>query len=322
MTLYKYVIADRKDVLQNGLIRFSQHSALNDPWEMKPYIESLMSDETWDREIRAKATEEFNNGDYGRFRGANLLKSLSEEIWKQGNRHQRRAQTPAQIERSLIIAQQNGLDIQSVYERFYLKNFNELVDQAVLKQRELVSTIPDMLDRVLGLLSLSENPTHRLMWSHYAGTYSGFVISFDEQHQFFDTRRTAEDDFNWLRKVIYSKERPSMRAFVDFSEEHLSSVATKMFLTKGEEWAYEQEWRVLKPLRDADKIIENPTGNIHLYALPPACVTGIILGHRMTPENRNEIIELVRGDSKYRHISLSETLLSETSYDVDIKPIS
>ena len=166
MTLYKYAISDRKDVLINGLIRFTQPSALNDPWEMKPYIESLMSDETWEKEIRAKAIEEFNSGDYGSFRGDNLLKTLSEVIWKQMNRHQRRSQTPRQIEQALINAQKSGVDIQSMYKGLYLKNYNARVDEAYLRQRELVSTIPALLDKKLGILSLSEDPTHRLMWSH------------------------------------------------------------------------------------------------------------------------------------------------------------
>jgi hypothetical protein len=322
MTLYKYAISDRKDVLINGLIRFTQPSALNDPWEMKPYIESLMSDETWEKEIRAKAIEEFNSGDYGSFRGDNLLKTLSEVIWKQMNRHQRRSQTPRQIEQALINAQKSGVDIQSMYKGLYLKNYNARVDEAYLRQRELVSTIPALLDKKLGILSLSEDPTHRLMWSHYAGTYSGFVIAFDEGHSFFNSRRTSEDELNYLRRVVYSGERPSMKAFVDFNEEHLSSAATKLFLTKGQEWYYEREWRMLKALKDANKIIELPGGNIHLYSLPPESITGVVLGHRMKPKDRDEIIALIKGDARYDHVTLSETALSETSYDVEIKPVT
>jgi hypothetical protein len=33
--LYKYVTAERIDVLQNELIRFTQPSALNDPWDVR-----------------------------------------------------------------------------------------------------------------------------------------------------------------------------------------------------------------------------------------------------------------------------------------------
>ena len=44
MSLYKYLLPERIDVLRNAKIRFSQHMALNDPFEMKPYFEGLASD--------------------------------------------------------------------------------------------------------------------------------------------------------------------------------------------------------------------------------------------------------------------------------------
>jgi hypothetical protein len=47
--LFKYVTADRIDVLKNGLIRFTQATGLNDPWEMKPYLRQLLSDASLDK---------------------------------------------------------------------------------------------------------------------------------------------------------------------------------------------------------------------------------------------------------------------------------
>jgi hypothetical protein len=43
-SLYKYLIPARIDVLQNRSIRFTQHMALNDPFEMKPFFELLAED--------------------------------------------------------------------------------------------------------------------------------------------------------------------------------------------------------------------------------------------------------------------------------------
>ena len=36
MMIYKYVVPDRIDVLENSLIRFTQANALNDPFEVDP----------------------------------------------------------------------------------------------------------------------------------------------------------------------------------------------------------------------------------------------------------------------------------------------
>ena len=40
-SLYKYVTADRIDILQNGHIRFTQPSVLNDPFEMSADVTSV-----------------------------------------------------------------------------------------------------------------------------------------------------------------------------------------------------------------------------------------------------------------------------------------
>lgn len=53
MPLYKYVTAERIDVLQNGLIRFSQPSALNDPWDMRPHVERVFTDNDLEEHVTA-----------------------------------------------------------------------------------------------------------------------------------------------------------------------------------------------------------------------------------------------------------------------------
>ena len=46
MKLYKYVSLERIDILENSLLRFTQPSTFNDPFEMKPIFGSFMQDET------------------------------------------------------------------------------------------------------------------------------------------------------------------------------------------------------------------------------------------------------------------------------------
>ena len=45
MSIYKYVVIGRIDILKNELIRFTHPEALNDPWEVKPYIQRLVNDD-------------------------------------------------------------------------------------------------------------------------------------------------------------------------------------------------------------------------------------------------------------------------------------
>ena len=54
MTLYKYAAPARIDVLQRGRIRFTQPSAVNDPFEMQPHFETLLTADFVSREITGK----------------------------------------------------------------------------------------------------------------------------------------------------------------------------------------------------------------------------------------------------------------------------
>lgn len=44
MNVYKYLHPDRVDVLKNGMLRFSQPAALNDPFEVRPNLELVRQD--------------------------------------------------------------------------------------------------------------------------------------------------------------------------------------------------------------------------------------------------------------------------------------
>src|SRR3712207_4510618 len=44
MTLFKYIRAERIDVIDNLEIRFTQPGALNDPFELRPHFESLVAE--------------------------------------------------------------------------------------------------------------------------------------------------------------------------------------------------------------------------------------------------------------------------------------
>src|SRR6185312_11249647 len=44
MTLFKYIRAERIDIIENLEIRFTQPDALNDPFELHPHFESLVAE--------------------------------------------------------------------------------------------------------------------------------------------------------------------------------------------------------------------------------------------------------------------------------------
>lgn len=119
-----------------------------------------------------------------------------------------------------------------------------------------------LLDSQVGVLSLTRDEKHPLMWSHYADQHRGFAIGYDENEALLsagqidtvisanegdviyentltveDVKRSASDAFRWVSMGMQSQ----------LSEE--GKIALRgIFLEKHEAWRYENEVRVVKLL--------------------------------------------------------------------------
>lgn len=76
------------------------------------------------------------------------------------------------------------------------------------------------------------------MWSHYAGEYSGAVIEFDENHDFFTGLFNIED----------REHRPKKDISAYFSSE--SPIPIAELCVKPKDWEYEKEYRIVRNLSD------------------------------------------------------------------------
>ncbi|VVE15866.1 hypothetical protein PCO31110_02913 [Pandoraea communis] len=79
------------------------------------------------------------------------------------------------------------------------------------------------------IASLSATPTNFLLWSHYAEGHKGVAIEVD-----------IPDDDPDLTKVVYS---PFSSVFSE--KEQTRDDMRHLFNGKGEEWAYEEEYRII-----------------------------------------------------------------------------
>lgn len=95
-------------------------------------------------------------------------------------------------------------------------------------------------DSKFGVLCLTVTPDSLLMWAHYANNHNGFVIQFDETHEFF-APSSHDGQVLELTKVEYSAQRPVL------SYSTLNSAS--LYYRKSPEWFYENEWRIIKPLK-------------------------------------------------------------------------
>lgn len=281
MILYKYTSADYwETILRDHLIRFSQPSVLNDPFEMQAYYESLSLDPNVKEQLTEKNT------------GNNLVSLLEEALPK----------VPE--------------DIRSMVDMDFLRKFSDIVAPfAVAAAPNILDNITSEigqgvylgLDQSAGVLSLTEKKDNLLMWAHYGQQHEGMVIGFDSNHPFFNQKLHPSDDFRHLRKVNYSFDRPTIR----FSEyEDLLSV----LLTKSNEWAYEDEWRMILPVEKADVVREHKDKQVYLFRFPPAAVAEIILGVRIPDETGKLITEFIRHNLTYKHLVVHQAKLDRQEY--------
>ena len=290
MTLYKYARPERIDVIENLELRFTQPGALNDPFELRPRFEALISE----AEALAKLAETPVD-----------LEPILQEAY---------AMLPAEHRAKLSF--ESVLAIVSSY--MTTDEARETMSATLLTVlRSLRSGAPrireqiyDALNNNVGILSLSEVPDNAVMWAHYADNHRGMVLGFDETHGFFNQRRSPNDEFYYLRRVVYADLAPAPSM--------LALEGDAIFVTKGKQWAYEQEWRMLAPLRDATRSVTIAGDVVYLFAFPPEALTTIVLGANATSTFEAALRDAVRTRAALGHVRISRAVLDLDNQKVQV----
>ena len=136
------------------------------------------------------------------------------------------------------------------------------------------------LNQAIGILCLSRNRSSLLMWSHYADSYSGAIVEFDEKHEFFKGCFDME----------YSHCRPKthISSYTDGGE----PIPIAELCVKSKEWEYEKEVRVVRSLSDCTYIGTSSTFPVYVMDVPADCIKSVILGERMGICQQREIWKL------------------------------
>jgi len=291
--LYKYAQPDRLDVLRGGRIRFTPAIGLNDPFELRPYFEALLSFSEL-REMLGDGPIDITD---------NMI-----ALYEETPQIQQLLSLDSFLDLVRSVAQSpDGQELMGAFLHMVPCLLNETTGDARAKLQELFRT------RV-GILSLSEAPDHHLMWSHYADNHRGFVLGLDESHSFFDQRRSPADEFYHLRKVVYR---------MPIAHETLMRLdGTDVFLVKRPEWSYEREWRMLVPLEAADLVADTTAGQVHLFNLPPSAVTEVILGAMASDAFVSSVQELLSQSEHYDHVYVGRAELDDRAGDIRIMRVT
>jgi Protein of unknown function (DUF2971) len=271
--LYKYCPLERRDILENGLIRFTQPGDFNDPFELHPSFD-LMS----------KAD----------------LAALPEAPGQEGidgpKMHRLTPEAMQTMFGAILPGLQNQLAQHAGQQGAYSLDNNRMAQAT--------------FDSKFGILCLAEAPDSLLMWAHYANNHNGFVIQFDETHEFFAPTLHGEQALE-LTKVEYSVQRPVLS---------YSTINTpSLYYRKSPEWSCENEWRLVKLLDTAKRVLPHPEFPRCLFELPPSAVKGVIIGLSVTHEDRLKLFDLL-AQPHLQHATVYQTALSKNDYMLEIHP--
>ena len=125
------------------------------------------------------------------------------------------------------------------------------------------------LSQRFGIVSFSSDPRHLLMWSHYTGDGSGFVVGYRA-----DTLRSLVSREDSLREVRYESRVLPISVYPVLSEEEN---VNKLLSFKSDHWSYEKEWRLIIELSDTIGTgLRDPRGlPVNLIRVPNGAVVSV-----------------------------------------------
>jgi hypothetical protein len=280
--LYKYFAPERASTLDSALLRYTPQGGFNDPFEGRPEITELSTDQ--------QALDTFDK----------IFPEEAKRMYEQ---------LPAAAKAHLPFTQFMALISQfaEVKKPELLQEFRKLTPVAK-------SWLHEKFDEHIGALCLSEVPDSLLMWSHYAASHTGFALEFNGHHPHFHERKTDQDEFRHLRRVLYRDARPS----APLSEME----GAEFFLVKSAHWSYEREWRILRALSQAECVVPCEPLPIHLFGFPRLAVTSVILGARSTEKTEHLIRTILSSHKEYGAVSLKRAQPSLSHFLLSIERVA
>ena len=144
------------------------------------------------------------------------------------------------------------------------------------------------------------------MWSHYCNKHQGYVLGFDEEHDFFKGYGERPHHPIKLNRVIYSKMRVKLGSKIGqeefFEYRHRKSL----------DWAYEEEVRMIRPLSCCQKKSES----LHVVEYPNEALKQVIFGFCCD----RQIVDEIQDCLKESQVEYLRAVPSSVSFDMELMP--
>jgi len=188
--------------------------------------------------------------------------------------------------------------------------------EGIKKKPRQMSRWVEASSSLFGLLCLAQSPRSLAMWSYYAEGHRGFVIEFDPAHEFF----REGDGSSGLRRVKYTKRRARLVMEPENPEKD-EALARAVITTKAPVWRHEKEVRFARHLFTESKTdkCDQRGFSIHLFPLPADCIKRVILGFRMSEEDRRAIRGVLQAE-RYGHVRVELAELHDSEFGLEFRP--
>lgn len=187
------------------------------------------------------------------------------------------------------------------------------IEQAMaVRQRSLSQSQPFSLEKTKDwrILSLFKSWDNLPLWNSNSAAGEGLVIeldinksgfnstSYNDQAQHFSVVQEV-DEWQPMDDLYYFFHRPE-RIGVENANE---------------------EWRLLRPVKAADRTISVQKASRAMYRLPTKAVNKIILGYCCSPAYCQQVKEYLSKDINYRHVQCVQAQLDPTSMRLEQVPV-
>jgi len=260
--LYKYrkFVDAHKDAFRKGELWSASADKLNDPNECKTYFRPgamIVEDIEWDEYLKRIHNIKSNPNQLPEF--------LTEQIQ---NPTTMDAFYEKMVDRAFLDKPEMDEDkLRSIFRQLRDTLNNDIVNDLGAKMRSGV-----------GVLSLSEVPDSKLMWSHYSDAHKGFVIEYD----------FGELGYDDLQKrlcfpVLYSSKARDITRYVmrGTGPQFNNMFGQYLAIVKQAEWAYEKEWRIVSMI--------GPSHATTPLLMPKP--SSVILGANTKPDDKEWIVD-------------------------------
>jgi hypothetical protein len=273
--LYKYCPVSR--FFDNGLIRFTQPGGLNDPDDVRPEI---------------------------------LIGKYAPEDYAQARIKAQQAGLRPMPDKRLEALFMNPFPSRRFDEKSFPglwphmesrlrdKPFSSLDELDAAVAERAIELCLSLANSQIGVLSLS-SVMSEAMWAYYADSHVGIVVGFDEEHSFFKSCRPivysddpihVSSNFGWVRVGGIEWDHGGIL------DGKINKISDDLFFRKRSGWTHEQEWRMIRPLTDAYKVIGKDMNgyDIHLFEVPSDAVRKVIFGYRTGGNIVEDTIEKIK----------------------------